>query len=82
MGLGYQLSLDTRNQVNWPTRGYYLLWKQMHYNETLGDYDYLLQTLDGRVYAPLFWGISIACGGIWDMRRGMFLLMLWLRWTG
>ncbi len=69
-GLGYRLSLDTRNHQNWPTHGFYLLWKQMLYNDVVGDYDFLSQTLDCRAYTYLFWRTSIAWGAIWDMRQG------------
>jgi len=69
-GLGYRLSLDTRNHPNWPMHGFYLLWKQMFYNDVIGDYDFLSQTLDCRAYTYLFWRTSIALGALWDMRQG------------
>ncbi len=69
-GVGYRFSWDTRNHQNWPTQGFYLLWKQMFYNDVAGDYNFLSQTLDWRAYTPLFWRTSFALGGIWEMRKG------------
>ncbi len=66
-GGGYLFSLDTRDNRNFPTHGFYLSFEEMFY---IGDYDYHTETLDGRFYAPLFWTTSVALGAEFQQSAG------------
>lgn len=70
-GLGYQLTLDTRDNVNWPVFGVYGKFRQIFYSKAFGgDYNFFAQTVDLRAYTYLFWGTSVAVGAYYDIRKG------------
>lgn len=70
-GVGYQVVLDLRDNVNWPVRGVYGQFRQVYFRKAFGgDSDFFAQTVDLRAYAYLFWGTSVAVGANYDLRKG------------
>src|SRR5574344_1332163 len=69
-GLGYSLSLDTRDHPNLPSHGFYAYWKQVFYNKALGGPSFIFQELDLRGYTYLFWRTSLALGALYQMSFG------------
>ncbi len=70
-GLGYQATLDFRDNVNWPTRGIFGQFRQVFFGKALGgDENFFSQTVDVRAYAPLFWQTSIATGAYYSVKKG------------
>ncbi len=70
-GLGFQATLDLRDNVNWPESGIYANYRQIFYARAFGgDYDFFSQLLDFRAYSMLFWNTSIALGANYEMRKG------------
>jgi hypothetical protein len=69
-GLGYTLSLDTRDHPVLPSHGFYAYWQQVFYNNAFGDSSYIFQELDLRGYTYLFWKTSLALGALYQMTFG------------
>lgn len=69
-GVGYQATLDLRDNVNWPTAGAFAQFRQVFYPEALGEFGFFSQTIDLRAYRYLFWGTSVAAGAFYDIRKG------------
>lgn len=70
-GLGYQVTLDMRDNINWPVFGVYGQFRQIFYTKAFGgDYDFFAQEIDLRSYTYLFWGTSVAVGAYYDIRKG------------
>ncbi len=70
-GLGFQATVDFRDNVNWPESGIYAGYRQIFYAKAFGgDYDFFSQTLDLRAYSRFIWNTSVAVGAFYDMRKG------------
>lgn len=69
-GIGYHLSLDTRDNTNWARHGYLIQWGHYFYNKGLGDYSYTQQELDIRGYSEFIWSTSMAVGMLWQRVTG------------
>lgn len=70
-GLGFQATIDLRDNVNWPESGAYAGYRQIFYAKAFGgDYDFFSQTFDLRAYSHFIWNTSIALGAFYDMRKG------------
>ncbi len=71
-GLGFQATLDLRDNVNWPESGAYAGYRQIFYAKAFGgDYDFFSQTFDLRAYSRFIWNTSVAVGAFYDMRKGV-----------
>ena len=69
-GIGYHLSLDTRDNTNWARHGYLVQWGHYFYNKALGDYSYTQQEFDIRGYTEFIWNTSMAVGLLWQRING------------
>lgn len=70
-GIGYQLTLDLRDNVNWPINGIFGQIRQVFYSKAFGgDYNFFMQSFDLRTYSYLFWGTSVALGAIYEVEKG------------
>jgi len=69
-GIGYTLSYDSRDNINWSKRGFLVQWQQLFYSDKLGDYTFNVESVDIRGYAPLPWGTSFAQGILWQRAAG------------
>lgn len=67
LGGGYLFVLDKSDNKNWPTKGYYASFEEIFFG---GDFSYHTETLDARIYAPLFWKTSLAAGFYFKQSRG------------
>ena len=69
-GIGYHLSIDTRDNTNWARHGYLVQWGHYFYNKGMGDYNYTHQELDIRGYSEFIWNTSMAVGFLWQRVDG------------
>lgn len=69
-GIGYTLSYDSRNNINWTKHGFLVQWKQQFYSDKLGDYTFDVESIDVRGYTPLLWGATFAQGFLWMRAAG------------
>lgn len=69
-GIGYQLSYDTRDNINWARHGFYAHWNHLVFSDMLGDCGFTKQELDLRGYTFLFWKTSMAVGALWQRASG------------
>lgn len=69
-GVGYVLSYDSRDNVNWTRNGFLVQWQQLFFSDRLGDYSFDMESLDLRGFTPLFWNISMAVGALWQRSGG------------
>ncbi|PBC69338.1 BamA/TamA family outer membrane protein [Fibrobacter sp. UWS1] len=70
-GTGYQITLDFRDNVNWPVSGFFGQFRQVFYSGSFGsDFDFFSQTVDLRAYSYLFWGTSVALGTFYEVKKG------------
>ena len=69
-GLGYHITIDTRDNVNWARHGVYLQWEHRFYTDALGDFDFTYQELDLRTYGETIWNTSMAVGLMWQRADG------------
>ena len=67
LGGGYLFVVDKKDNINWPTKGYYLSFEQIFFG---GDFSYHTETFDARFFAPLFWKTSLAAGLYARQSRG------------
>lgn len=67
LGGGYMLSLDARDNINWPTTGYYASFEEVFFGK---DFDFHRETMDMRFYTPLFWRTSVAVGFLFEQSKG------------
>ena len=67
LGGGYKFSLDKRDNLNWPTKGYYAAFEEIFYGK---DFDFHTESVDMRFYTPLFWKTSLALGFLFLQSRG------------
>ena len=66
-GGGYLFISEKTDNQNWPTKGYYASFEEVFFG---GDFSYHTETLDARLYAPLFWKTSLALGLYARQSRG------------
>ena len=69
-GIGYHLSIDTRDNTNWARHGYLVKWGHYFYNTPLSDFSYTQQELDLRGYSEFIWNTSMAVGFLWQRVDG------------
>lgn len=69
-GIGYHLTLDTRDNTNWARHGYLVQWEQAFYNRMFGDYSFSKEELDVRGYSEFIWNTSMAVGLLWQRVTG------------
>lgn len=69
-GVGYQLSYDSRDNTNWTKHGFLVQWKQLFFNDKLGDYTFDEETIDVRGYTTLPWGYTFAHSVLWKRTAG------------
>jgi len=69
-GIGYHLSIDTRDNTNWARHGYLVQWGHYFYNKGMGDYNYTYQEFDARGYTEFIWNTSMAVGLLWQRVHG------------
>lgn len=69
-GIGYHLSIDTRDNTNWARQGYLVQWGHYFYNKGMGDFSYTHQELDIRGYSEFIWNTSMAVGLLWQRVNG------------
>jgi outer membrane protein assembly factor BamA len=69
-GVGYHLSIDSRDNTNWARHGYLVQWGHYFYNKALGDYNFTHQELDVRGYTEFIWNTSMAVGFLWQRIDG------------
>lgn len=69
-GLGYHLTMDTRDNVNWARHGFLFQWEHRFYDDAIGDFDFTYQELDLRGYSEFIWNTSMAVGVLWQRSDG------------
>jgi hypothetical protein len=69
-GVGYHLTYDTRDNLNWARHGFFVQWEQDVYPKTLGDFDYSVSKLDLRGFSEFIWNTSMAVGCMWKRVNG------------
>ena len=66
-GVGYSLAYDSRDNFNWPMRGFYARFEENFY---FGDFSFHREKLDFRTYFPIIWNTTFSIGALWQQSRG------------
>ena len=69
-GIGYHLTYDTRDNLNWSRHGYLIQWEHKFYPDALSDYAFTSQELDMRGFSEFIWNTSMAVGFLWQRVNG------------
>ena len=68
--IGYHLSFDTRDNLNWARHGVFFQWEHRFYSDAFGDYSFTFQELDLRAYGETIWNTSMAVALLWQRTDG------------